>query len=75
MNKSKKIRLIAGTVICFALAFVVSFTDLFGVLDMDARDLLYQQPRGVSDKIKIIAIDESDESSTTENRRSNKTGC
>lgn len=62
MNKSKKIRLIAGTVICFALAFVVSFTDLFGVLDMDARDLLYQQPRGVSDKIKIIAIDESDES-------------
>ncbi len=62
MNRNKKIRLIAGTVLCAALAFVVSFLDLFGALDMPAQDLLYRRPRGVSNKIKIIAIDDSDES-------------
>ncbi len=62
MKKDKKIRLIAVTAVCFILAFIVSCFDLFGVLDMNARDLLYQQPRGVSNKIKIIAIDDSDKS-------------
>ena len=62
MNKTKKIRLVAGTLICFLLAFVVSFFDLLSEPDLRAKDLLYQQPRGVSDKIRIIAIDDSDES-------------
>ncbi|MBQ3841450.1 MAG: adenylate/guanylate cyclase domain-containing protein [Ruminiclostridium sp.] len=65
MNKNKKIRIAAGTAICFILAFVVSFFDLFGVLDLNAKDLLYQQPRGTSSSIKIIAIDDSDESRAT----------
>ena len=62
MDNRKKIRIVAGTVISFILAFAVSYFDLFGVLDLGAKDLLYQQPRGTSNTIKIIAIDDSDES-------------
>ena len=62
MDKNKKIRIAAGTVISFVLAFAVSYFDLFGVLDLNAKDLLYQQPRGTNGEIKIIAIDDSDES-------------
>ncbi len=62
MDKSKKLRLAAGTVIVFILAFAASFWDIFAQIDLKAKDLLYQQPRGVSPDIKIIAIDDSDES-------------
>ena len=55
MSNNKKIRIAAGTVLCAALAFLVSFFDLFSVLDLGVQDLLYRHPRGVSSRIKIIA--------------------
>jgi adenylate cyclase len=61
MTNNKKTRLIAGSIICAAVAFAVSFFDIFPALDLGASDLLYQQPRGVSNKIKIVAIDDTDE--------------
>lgn len=42
----------------FALAFLVSFYDVFYSFDSLLRDKLYQQPRGINNKIKIIAIDD-----------------
>ena len=62
MSNNKKIRIFAGTAVIFIIAFLVSYFDLFGNFDLRAQDLLYQQPRGASPKIKIIAIDDSDES-------------
>jgi adenylate cyclase len=62
MDKKKKLRLTAGTVITAALAFAASFCGIFTDADLQAQDMLYQQPRGVSPDIKIIAIDDSDES-------------
>ncbi len=62
MEKNKKIRISVGAVICFILAFVVSYFDLFVSFDTRAKDMLYQQPRGTDNRIKIIAIDDSDES-------------
>nr|MCR4780257.1 CHASE2 domain-containing protein [Ruminiclostridium sp.] len=65
MDKKKKLRLAAGTLLILILAFTASFRDVFAQLDLKAKDLLYQQPRGVSPDIKIIAIDDSDESRAT----------
>lgn len=46
------------TLIAFILAFVVSFSDLFYSFDSNMRDKIYQQSRGINNKIKIIAIDD-----------------
>lgn len=44
--------------IVFALVFVTSFYDVFYSFDSLLRDKLYQNPRGINNKIKIIAIDD-----------------
>lgn len=49
---------IAGSAAIFLLAFLVSFYDVFYSFDSLMRDKLYQQPRGINNKIKIIAIDD-----------------
>ena len=40
------------------LVFVLTFFNLFSSLDYIARDSLYQIPRGIDSRIKIIGIDE-----------------
>lgn len=42
----------------FLLMFLISFYDAFYSLDSLMKDNLYQQPRGINNKIKIIAIDD-----------------
>ncbi|MGN1089615.1 MAG: CHASE2 domain-containing protein [Huintestinicola sp.] len=49
---------IAGSAAVFLLAFLISFYDVFYSFDSLMRDKLYQQPRGINNKIKIIAIDD-----------------
>ncbi len=41
-----------------ALVFILTITNAFSRLDYMATDVLYQTPRGVSSKIKIIGVDE-----------------
>ncbi|MGN0587076.1 MAG: CHASE2 domain-containing protein, partial [Oscillospiraceae bacterium] len=48
----------AEACIVFLLAFLISFYDVFYSFDSLMRDKLYQQPRGINNKIKIIAIDD-----------------
>ncbi len=56
--KKNKIAVAAESLILFALAFLISFYDIFYSFDSLLRDKLYQQPRGINNKIKIIAIDD-----------------
>lgn len=49
---------IAESAAVFLLAFLISFYDVFYSFDSLMRDKLYQQPRGINNKIKIIAIDD-----------------
>ena len=44
--------------VVFILVFVTSFYDVFYSFDCLLRDKLYQSPRGINNKIKIIAIDD-----------------
>lgn len=44
--------------IVVVLVFVFTITNLFSHLDYMLKDAVYQVPRGVSNKIKIIAIDD-----------------
>lgn len=46
------------SVLMFALAFLVSFYNVFYSFDNLLRDRLYQQRRGINNKIKILAIDD-----------------
>lgn len=54
----KYVRDIIESIIVMILVFVLTATNLFSSLDYMLRDAVYQIPRGVSSKIKIIAIDE-----------------
>ncbi len=54
----KKVRDIFEVVFVAALVFFLTITNLFSSVDYMLRDMLYQIPRGVSNQIKIIAIDE-----------------
>ena len=56
-NRSKVSAVIEAAVV-FALVFVTSFYDVFYSFDSLLRDKLYQTPRGINNKIKIIAIDD-----------------
>lgn len=56
-NKIKAVPLIEAAVV-FILAFLISFFDVFHSFDSLLRDKVYQQPRGINNKIKIIAIDD-----------------
>ena len=59
---SKKLLAAAEGVICFVLAFLIAYFDIFAFLDDRVSDLLYQQPRGINHHIKIIGINDSIES-------------
>ena len=48
----------AETAIVFLLVFLTSYYDIFYSFDCLLRDKLYQTPRGINNKIKIIAIDD-----------------
>lgn len=58
MKKHSVLTDIAESAAVFLLAFLVSFYDVFYSFDSLMRDKLYQQPRGINNKIKIIAIDD-----------------
>lgn len=46
------------TAIVFLLVFLTAYCDIFYAFDCLLRDKIYQVPRGINNKIKIIAIDD-----------------
>lgn len=54
----KNIRYLIESLIVFGVIFLLTVTNLFSSFDYMIRDGLYQIPRGVSNQIKIIAIDD-----------------
>lgn len=58
MEKKFKAASIIGIAIVFIVTFLLSFFDVFYSFDNLLRDKLYRQPRGINNKIKIIAIDD-----------------
>ncbi len=55
---SRYVRDIIESCVAFVLVFGLTIINLFGSLDYMLKDFVYQVPRGVSNDIKIIAIDE-----------------
>lgn len=58
MEKKQWMREIAETVVVFVLIILLTVTNAFSALDYMLKDALYQTPRGIDHKIKIIGIDE-----------------
>jgi len=58
VKKKSAMVYILGFVIAFAVTFLVGFSDILYSFDSLLRDKLYQQPRGINNKIKIVAIDD-----------------
>ncbi len=58
MSKKSGTAIFFEALIAFALAFLLSFYDVFYSFDSLLRDKAYQQPRGINNKIKIVAIDD-----------------
>ena len=58
MKGKKRWASLAEAAILFVLVFFTSFFDVFYSLDSMLRDKLYQTPRGINNKIKIVAIDD-----------------
>lgn len=58
MKNSKLTREIIEVIIIFLLVVLFTVTNVFGSVDYMLKDFVYQTPRGVNNKIKIIAIDE-----------------
>lgn len=58
MKNRSKVSAVIEAAVVFALVFVTSFYDVFYSFDSLLRDKLYQTPRGINNKIKIIAIDD-----------------
>ncbi|MGN1415613.1 MAG: CHASE2 domain-containing protein [Oscillospiraceae bacterium] len=58
MNNKKRWTTPAEAAVLFLLVFFLSFFDVFYSLDCMLRDNIYQTPRGINNKIKIIAIDD-----------------
>lgn len=54
----KILRDIAESVVVFLAVLLLTFKNLIAPLDFILKDSLYQRPRGIDSKIKIIAIDE-----------------
>jgi len=54
----KKLRMITEMLIAGILVFIMTMFNVFSPLDYQARDALYQRPRGIDSRIKIIGIDE-----------------
>lgn len=58
MEKKQWIRDIAEAGIVFLLIFLLTITNALSSLDYMLKDAVYQKPRGIDHKIKIIGIDE-----------------
>lgn len=54
----KKLQILAETLLVGFLVFILTVTNVFRFFDNMAKDSLYQIPRGIDSKIKIIGIDE-----------------
>ena len=54
----KKLQILAETLLVGLLVFILTVTNVFRFFDNMAKDSLYQIPRGIDSKIKIIGIDE-----------------
>lgn len=54
----KKLQILAETFLVGLLVFILTVTNVFRFFDNMAKDSLYQIPRGIDSKIKIIGIDE-----------------
>jgi len=57
MEMKRWIRDVLEAVVVFALIFLLTVTNLLSSLDYMLKDSLYQSPRGIDSKIKIIGID------------------
>ncbi len=53
-----KLKALIESLVVGLLVFFLTITNLFQSLDYMVRDRLYQMPRGINSKIKIIGIDE-----------------
>lgn len=58
MKNKNKLYAAAETIAFFIIVFFLAFGDVFYSFDNILRDRLYQTPRGINNKIKIIAIDD-----------------
>ena len=58
MKNKSKLYAAAETLVFFLLVFLIAFGDVFYSFDNMLRDRLYQTPRGINNKIKIIGIDD-----------------
>lgn len=54
----KKIRDIIEALAVWVIVFLMTITNVISPLDYIVKDALYQKPRGITSKIKIIGIDE-----------------
>lgn len=54
----KKIRDIIEALVVWVIVFLMTITNIISPLDYIMKDALYQKPRGITSKIKIIGIDE-----------------
>lgn len=59
MKRTGIIRDLVEAVVIFFVVFLFAVTNLLSAMDYILRDALYQLPRGVDSRIKIIAIDEA----------------
>ena len=57
-KKKSNLLIILETLLVGVLTFILIFSNSLNLLDLIARDKLYQIPRGIDSKIKIIGIDE-----------------
>ncbi len=55
---SKYVKDIVESCVVFVLVLILTITNLLGSVDYMLKDFVYQVPRGVSNDIKVIAIDE-----------------
>lgn len=58
MKSKKRWASFIEAAVLFVIVFFTSFFDVFYSLDCMLRDRVYQSPRGINNKIKIIAIDD-----------------
>lgn len=57
-KKKSNLLIILETLLVGVLTFILIFSNSLNQIDLMARDKLYQIPRGIDSKIKIIGIDE-----------------
>ena len=57
-EKQKKLISIAEILLIALITFVLTYSDALFSVDCLLRDNIYQSPRGINNKIKIVAIDD-----------------